>query len=214
MSEPVSFDIYHPKPLLVVISGPSGVGKDAALKSLQHRNFPYHFVVTATTRAPRMGEKYGVDYFFLNHQEFQKMIDNNEFIEYAKVYDDFKGIPRKQIDSALASGKDVILRLDVQGAARIRSLFIDAVLIFLLPSSYEEWHKRLMDRGSESIQSMQRRVDTARSEMNSVSQFDYVIINSEGRLEATVDTITHIIDSEHHSVKRSCDIPGGYNQVG
>jgi guanylate kinase len=117
-----SFDQNHLKPLLIVISGPSGVGKDSVVECMAERNLPFHFVVTATTRPPRDDEVHGVDYFFFTKDEFAEMIENNELLEYAFVYNDFKGIPRSQVQEALASGKDVVMRLDVQGAATIREL--------------------------------------------------------------------------------------------
>lgn len=198
--EPLDFDLYHPKPLLVVISGPSGVGKDATLHLLKKHNLPLHFVVTMTSRPKRPNEQEGVDYFFVSFQKFEQMIAEDQLIEYARVYDDYKGIPREQIDGALASHKDVILRLDVQGAARIRSLYAEAILIFLIPSSHEEWIKRLMDRRSETPESLHLRVDTAREELKRIDEFDYVVINSEGRLEQTGEAIEAIITAEHHKV--------------
>jgi len=135
LEENLSFDIIHPAPLLVVISGPSGVGKDAALKALQKRGLPLHFVVTMTSRAPRNGEVDGVDYFFVSREEFEDLIRQDEFIEHALVYEDYKGIPKTQIREALASQKDVILRVDVQGAMSLRRLCPDAILIFLIPGN-------------------------------------------------------------------------------
>ena len=131
--ENLNFDLLHPRPLLVVISGCSGVGKDAVLNGLKERNQPFHFVVTATSREPRAGEVHGRDYFFVSREEFEKMIAGDELLEYANVYNQYKGIPKLQVRQALESGKDVIMRLDVQGAAKIRSLCPEAVLIFLTP---------------------------------------------------------------------------------
>jgi guanylate kinase len=121
----------HAEPLLVVISGPSGVGKDTVVDRMAARNLPFHFVVTATTRLPRDDEVHGVDYFFYTKDKFAEMIGQDELLEYAVVYNEFKGIPKAQVLEALASGKDVVMRLDVQGAATIRKLFPDALLIFL-----------------------------------------------------------------------------------
>src|SRR5512147_850326 len=119
-AETLSFDLFHPQPLLVVISGPSGVGKDAVLKSLQKRSLPLHFVVTMTSRPPRNGEVEGIDYFFVTQEKFKALIQQNEFLEYALVYDDYKGIPKSQIREAMASNRDVVLRVDVQGAQTLR----------------------------------------------------------------------------------------------
>lgn len=198
--EPIDFDLYHPEPLLLVISGPSGVGKDATLRLLKKHNLPLHFVVTATTRPKRPSEKEGVDYFFVSCETFEKMIAEDKLIEYARVYSDYKGIPRSQIEEALESHKDVILRLDVQGAARIRSLYPEAVLVFLIPSSHEEWLNRLEARRSETSESLQLRVDTAREELKQIGMFDYIVVNSEGELDQTVATIEAVIEAEHHHV--------------
>ncbi|HPH94511.1 MAG TPA: guanylate kinase [Anaerolineaceae bacterium] len=201
MPEHISFAIFHPKPLLVVISGPSGVGKDSALISLKARQLPLHFVVTATTRKIRPGEVDGVDYFFYDRAKFEDMIAKNELLEWAVVYQDYKGIPKEQIRQAMNSGKDVIMRVDVQGAATIRRLCPEAVLIFLTPANEEEWLERLKARKTETPDSLAVRTATARDELTHVHEFDYVVVNSEGRLEQAVDTIVRIIDAEHHKVQ-------------
>lgn len=199
--ETLSFDLFHPQPLLVVISGPSGVGKDAVLKALQQRGLVLHYVVTMTSRAPRNGEKEGVDYFFVSRERFEALIEQDEFIEYANVYNDYKGIPKSQIRQALASQRDVILRVDVQGAKTLRSLCPDAVLIFLIPSNEKEWLERLRSRKSETAESLALRLDTAKKELENLGEFDYVVVNAQDRLEDTVDTIEAIIRAEHHRVE-------------
>ena len=196
----LSFDLYHPLPLLIVISGTSGIGKDAVIKGLKRRNLPLHFVVTATSRPPRSNEKEGIDYFFLSREEFMQRIEKGEFIEHAMVYQDYKGIPRWQVDEALKSGKDVVLKLDVQGAATIRKLYPEAVLVFLIPNTTDEWYARLCDRKSETPESLKVRVETAIREVAQIYIFDYVVINAQDRLEAAVDDIIGIIQSEHHRV--------------
>src|SRR5574342_480011 len=113
-SDDSEFDIHHPQPLLIVISGPSGAGKDTVMQRMQERGLPFHFVVTATTRPRRENEIEGKDYWFVSKEEFARMIETSELIEYAMVYGDYKGIPRAQVREALASGKDVVMRLDVQ----------------------------------------------------------------------------------------------------
>jgi guanylate kinase len=197
---PLSFDLYHPQPVLVVISGPSGVGKDAVLQGLKQRGFPLHFVVTATTRPRREGECEGVDYFFVTLDRFKQMIQQDELIEYALVYQDYKGVPKAQIRTALDSGKDVVMRVDVQGAARIRSLLPEAILIFLLPPDEEEWLKRLRERKTETPETLKLRIETAKEELNRTSEYDYLVVNHNGRLDETVDTIASIIIAEHHRV--------------
>jgi guanylate kinase len=193
----IRFDVLQPSPLLIVISGPSGVGKDAVLNEMKARLLPFHFVVTTTSRNPRPGEVEGVDYNFVPPEVFQFMIDNNELIEYAMVYQDYKGIPREQVRKALESGKDVVMRLDVQGARRIRDLFPEAVLIFLVPSDAKEWYQRLIDRKTETPESLKIRIDTAISELDQLDIFDYVVVNAQNRLQKAVDDIEAIIKVEH-----------------
>lgn len=198
--ETLSFDIIHPAPLLVVISGPSGVGKDAVVKTLQSRSNSYHFVVTVTSRPPREKEVEGVDYFFVSSDQFEEMIRQDAFLEHAVVYGEYKGIPKSQIRDALASQRDVILRVDVQGAMTLRRLCPDAVLIFLIPSNVQEWYTRLNNRQSETAESLALRLNTAQAELEYLGVFDYVVVNAQDCLEETVDTITSIIQAEHHRV--------------
>jgi guanylate kinase len=188
------------QPLLIVISGPSGVGKDSVIQRMVERNLPFHFVVTATTRAPRREEKHGVDYFFFSRDEFAEMIDQGELLEYAIVYNDYKGIPKAQVRQALASGKDVVMRLDVQGAATVRSLCPDALLIFLTTQNEEEMISRLRLRMTETPEALKLRIATARQELKRVTEFDYVVVNPQGELDQAVDTILAIITAEHHRV--------------
>ncbi len=190
-----------PKPLLVVISGPAGVGKDSLIQRLRERDHPFHFVITATDRAPRPGEVHGVDYFFLSTAEFLRMEREGELLEHALVYGQHKGIPKQQVREALASGRDVVMRLDVQGAATIRRMVPDAVLIFLMASSEEELERRLRTRGWDSPAQLQRRIATAREEMKRVPEFDYVVINRDSELERAVDDVMAIIRAEHCRVE-------------
>ena len=194
----ITFDLLKPEPLLIVLSGPSGVGKDVTLQALKKRNIPLSFVVTATTRKPRTEETNGVDYFFYSKEEFQAMIDANELLEYAIVYDDYKGIPKEQVRKAMQSGLDVILRVDVQGAAKLRELNPDALLIFLLPSSVQEWHKRLNNRKTETEESMKIRINKVKWELEFLKIFDYMVVNRHNHLEDAVETIVDILHAEHH----------------
>lgn len=194
------FNLPHPQPLLIVISGPSGVGKDTVIQRMKERNLPFHFVVTATTRKPRPNEVQGVDYFFYSPDEFSEMIKREELLEHAIVYNDYKGIPKAQVREALASGKDVIMRLDVQGAATIRNLAPGALLIFLSPQDESEMVNRLQERKTESTEALRLRITTAQQEMTQLNCFDYVVINRELHLDETVDTINSIIVAEHHRV--------------
>lgn len=193
----IRFDVLQAIPLLIVISGPSGVGKDAVINEMKARMLPFHFVVTTTSRSPRPGEVEGVDYNFIDQEEFEKLITNNELIEFALVYQDYKGIPRAQVQKALDSGKDVVMRLDVQGARRIRELCPEAVLIFLVPSDAKEWFYRLKDRKTETPESLKLRIETARNELEQLGLFDYVVVNANNRLQKAVDDIEAIIKVEH-----------------
>jgi guanylate kinase len=201
MSE-IEFNLPHPQPLLIVISGPSGVGKDTVIQRMIERNLPFHFVVTATTRPPRPNEVNGRDYFFYSQDQFAEMIKKGELLEHAIVYNDYKGIPKAQVRDALASGKDVIMRLDVQGAATIHDLYPDALLIFLSPQDEAEMVNRLVERKTETSEGMKLRIATARQEMTHVNSFDYVVVNRKLHLDETVDTIISIIVAEHHRVKQ------------
>jgi guanylate kinase len=196
----LSFNVLHPQPLIIVISGTSGIGKDAVLNGLKNCSLPLHFVVTATSRAPRPEEKEGVDYFFISREEFEQRIAEGKFIEYARVYQDYKGIPRAQVEQALKSGKDVILRLDVQGAATVRKLYPEAVLIFLVPNTTDEWYTRLCHRGTETPESLHVRVETAIRELAQIDIFDYVVLNAQDRLDAAVQDVVNIINTEHMRV--------------
>ena len=188
-------------PLLIVISGPSGVGKDSVLQRMKDRGLPFHFVVTATTRPQRLEEKEGVDYIFVGREEFADMIEKGELMEYALVYSDYKGIPKAQVRKALASGKDVVMRVDVQGAATVRKISPEAILIFLTTSSEDELVERLKRRKTEKAEDLKLRIATARQEFNRVSEFDYIVVNREDQLDATVETINDIIQAEHHRVE-------------
>jgi guanylate kinase len=199
MSE-FDLNLPHSEPLLIVISGPSGVGKDTIIQRMIERNLPFQFVVTATTRPPRPNEVHGKDYFFYSHDEFAEMIEKGQLLEYAIVYNDYKGIPRAQVSDALASGKDVVMRLDVQGAATIRKLYPEALMIFLSPQNEAEMVNRLQERKTETPEGLKLRIATARQEMTHVKSFDYVVINRELHLDETVDTIISIIVAEHHRV--------------
>jgi len=189
------------EPILIVISGLSGVGKDAVVKRMKERNQPFHFVVTATSRARRDNEVEGVDYFFVTKKEFKRMIAAGELLEHAFVYGKYKGIPKSQVRLALESGKDVIMRLDVQGAETIRTLCPEALLIFLITQNMEELKARLRNRQTESEADFNLRIDTALDEMKHIPQFDYVVVNREGQLDTTADTIVSIILAEHHKVQ-------------
>ncbi|MFQ3662046.1 MAG: guanylate kinase [Chloroflexaceae bacterium] len=189
-----------PVPLLVVISGPSGVGKDSVLMRMRELAFPFHFVVTATSRPIRPGEIDGYDYHFVSVERFEQMIRDNELLEWAKVYGQYKGIPKSEVRQAMASGRDVLLRINVDGAATIKRLAPEAVFIFLAPASVEELRRRLTVRRTESPAEIERRLAMANQEMEQVQYFDYVVINREDRLDEAVGQIRAIITAEKQRV--------------
>ena len=188
--------VHHP--LLIVISGASGSGKDSVVRRMQQNGLQFHFVVTATTRPRRPNETHGKDYWFVSQAEFARMIEANELIEYAVVYGDYKGVPREQVRQALASGQDVVMRLDVQGAETVRKLVPDSLLIFITTDSEEELVRRLQERQTETKDTLAIRIATAHRELKRVEAFDYVIVNHDALLDHTVDVIRAIIEAEHH----------------
>lgn len=192
---------HRQRPLLIVISGPSGVGKDSVVQNMKARQSDIFFVVTMTDRAPRPEEKDGKDYFFVSTQDFQDLVESGGFIEHAVVYGDLKGVPREQVRQAMESGWDVVMRLDVQGAAHIRAICPGAVLIFLTAESKEAIRERLVRRERKVTEDLERRIQTAQGEMDCVGQFDYVVVNRDGQLEQAVDQVMAIIQAEHCRVQ-------------
>jgi len=183
-------------PLLIVISGPSGAGKDSVIRRMKELGVPLHFVVTMTTRPPRPGEEDGKDYIFVSEEEFERVLKEGGFLENAIVYGHRYGVPKEQVRKALESGKDVVMRVDVQGARTLRRLVPEAVFIFLIPSSEEELVRRLKTRSTEDEKALELRLSIAREEMKSLGEFDYVVINADGRLDEAVQKIMAIITAE------------------
>lgn len=190
----------HP-PLLVVVSGPSGVGKDAALKRMRELRCPFHFLVTNTTRPKRAEEIDGVDYHFITKEQFAEMEQRGDFLERAVVYGYDYGNSRSEVRAALARGQDVIMRIDVQGAATIKRIVPDAIFIMLLPPSIDALDARLRKRRSEPEEYLQIRLHAARLEMNEVEKFDYVIVNEDNALDDTAELVRAIIRVEKLRVK-------------
>jgi guanylate kinase len=189
-------DSVQPAPLLIVLSGPSGAGKDAVLDEMARRGHRFHRVVTFTTRPPRDGERDGVDYFFVTDAQFDALIASNGLLEHAVVYGHRSGVPRQQVVEKLREGLDVYVRADVQGAASIKRLAPGAVLVFIAPSSIDELEQRIRARGSDNEERIQRRLKAAHEEMARRGEFEYVIVNEPGRLEATVDRLRDVRDVE------------------
>jgi len=187
---------HLPHPLLVVLSGPSGAGKDAVLDELARRGQAFHRVVTCTTRPPRATERHGIDYYFVTDTEFDALIKSGGLLEHAVVYGHRSGVPKQQVLDELGAGVDVYVRTDVQGAASIKQAMPEAVRVFIAPSSIEEIEERIRARGSDDEERIQRRLATARSEMARSGEFEYVIVNEAGKLDATVDRLIEILDAE------------------
>ena len=190
------------RPHTVVISGPSGVGKDAVIRRLQAKRPDLHFVVTATSRPMRPGEAHGIDYFFVSREQFEGWIEEGQLLEHAVVYGEYKGIPREQVEGALARGTDVILRIDVQGAQTMRTLLPGLLTVFIVAESEKELVERLVSRKTETEERMAVRVATAREEMARVGEFDYVVVNRDGAMEETVEQIEAILVAEKLRVPR------------
>ena len=183
-------------PLLIVLSGPSGVGKDAALNALKLLDRPWHFVVTATTRPQRPGEQDGIDYIFLETAAFLEMMEQDELLECAQVYGNWYGVPRSQVSQGLKEGKDVILKVDVQGADTVRKLATEALFIFMVPGSFDELRDRLTQRMTERPSEIDLRLSIAWSELGRVAEYDYRVVNRDDQLEQVIAEIDAIITAE------------------
>ena len=183
-------------PLLIVLSGPSGVGKDAALNALKLLDRPWHFVVTATTRPQRPGEQDGIDYIFLETAAFLEMKEQDELLECAQVYGNWYGVPRSQVSQGLKEGKDVILKVDVQGADTVRKLATEALFIFMVPGSFDELRGRLTQRMTERPSEINLRLSIAWSELGRVAEYDYRVVNRDDQLEQVIAEIDAIITAE------------------
>jgi guanylate kinase len=187
----------EPVPLIVMISGPSGVGKDSVVQQMRDQGFPFFFVITATDRPPRPEELHGRDYFFYTTAEFEQMIARGEFLEHARVYGQHKGIPRAHVQQGLESGQDVVMRVDVQGAATVKALIPEAVAIFLTCESETELVSRLQQRHTESQEALRDRLAIVRHEMEQIPKFDYLVVNRRDGLDAAVADVIAIMRAEH-----------------
>ena len=196
------YDFVNP-PMLVVLSGPSGVGKDTLLNKLKERGYEFAFIVTMTTRPIRPNEVEGRDYLFVSKDEFAQLMMKDELLEHSIVYGDYKGIPKSQVRKAFASGKDVIMRIDVQGAAKIRKIVPNVVTIFISAESEEALVERLTERKTENADSLKIRIATAREEMKRITEFDYVVVNQDDCQDEAVDKIVAIISAEHCRIDRA-----------
>lgn len=190
------------KGLLVVISGPAGVGKGTICKKLVNRDDCW-ISVSATTRKPRKGEINGKNYYFLTKEEFKERIKKDDFIEYAEVFGNLYGTPKKNVLEILNSGENVILEIDIQGALKIKESYPDGVFIFILPPSMEELKKRIIGRGSETPESLMTRFSSAYKEINYASKYNYAIVNDT--VENATKKILSILVAEKCRVDRIKD---------
>jgi guanylate kinase len=189
--------LTHLNRVLIVISGPSGVGKDAAISQLKNdKDFDLYHVITATTRAKRPDEIEGRDYYFLSDAKFKEMIKNNELLEFAEVYEHYYGVPKRAVKDALDRHQVVLIKVDIQGAKTIKKIIPNALFIFLIPESSDELKERLMLRGNINEQDFNLRVKKAQDEIKSLNTFDYVVINQRDDLNGTVNKIKAIITAE------------------
>jgi guanylate kinase len=185
--------------LLVIISGPSGVGKDTIIDALRERPHDpdYHYVVTCTTRAPRPGETDGVSYHFIDRERFEALRERGELLEANQVHDNWYGTPRDEVRRALAEGRDVILKIDVQGAQQVKERVEEALLVFIVPPSMETLFERLRARATESADELEIRQRNAAIELARQEDYDYVVTNETGQVERTAARIDQIIEAEH-----------------
>lgn len=189
------------KGLLIVISGPSGTGKGTICKAFLMKHPEVVLSVSVTTRPPRIGELEGVNYFFRDEQTFKKMIENNDLLEYAEVYGNYYGTPRHFVESQLEAGKDVILEIDIQGALKVKKQFDKGVFVFIVPPSMKDLKERIINRGTESPEAIQKRVQSAYSELSYISKYKYVIVNDD--VEDAAQKIESIIIAEKCRVDRN-----------
>jgi guanylate kinase len=193
--------------LLFVLSAPSGTGKDTVIKTLKQQGMDFYVVPSITTRAPRPGESEGNPYHFVSQETFERLVSQHELLEYANVHGNWYGQPRKPIRDNLSAGRDVLLKIDVKGAATIHSKIPEAIFIFLIPGSLEELTQRLIDRQTETGEELQRRLADARKELAEQHWYDYLVINRQGHLEEAVDCLRAIMLAEHCRVHhRNIDI--------
>jgi len=196
--------------LIVLISGPSGVGKDSVINKLRENCSSINVTVTATTRSIRPGEIDGRDYIFIDDKKFEQMINRNEFLEHANVYGYQYGVPKDQLKSALSRGQDALIKADVQGALTIMKLEPSVLSIFIMPESKTDLENRLNKRMTESKQSLKVRLDTAISEINQAQNFEFIVYNKEAHIEQTIEEIEKIIlEAKRSANKRVFNITDG-----
>jgi len=189
------------KGLLIVLSGPSGTGKSTVCRALLKKHEDIALSISCTTRAPRAGEEDGVSYFFISHEQFDEMIAQDAFLEYAQVFSNFYGTPKSFVEEQLLSGKDVLLEIDVQGALKAKQAFPEGVYVFLVPPSKEELENRIRSRGTETEEQITTRLGKANAEMKLIEKYDYVIVNDE--VEKVIGSVECILAAERLKVSRN-----------
>jgi len=192
------------KGLLVVLSAPSGTGKSTVSRLLVQRNDRLRLSVSATTRAPRKNEVEGKDYFYKTTDEFKNMIENDEFVEWVEYCGNYYGTPKKYIEDSVENGYDVLLEIEVEGAAKIKEKYPDCVLIFMLPPSFDELKKRIEGRGTEKPEVIENRLKQAKREIEYIDMYDYVVINDS--LDNAINSVNIILEAEKSKVKRNKDL--------
>lgn len=180
--------------LLIVISGPSGAGKGTVCKELIDKYDNLAVSISATTRDPRVGEMHGENYYFINKENFLDMIGNDQFLEYAKVYDNYYGTPSEPVLELMEEGKDVILEIDIQGASQVRTNYSEGIYIFVVPPSIKELKKRIIERGTENEEQLNKRLNCAYDEIRNATKYSYIVINEE--VEVAAEQIAGIITAE------------------
>lgn len=194
--------MINSKGLLLIISGFSGAGKGTIINGLINKyRDRYTLSISATTREPRPGEFEGISYFFKTHKEFAKMIENDELIEYANYVDNYYGTPKDYVEKSLCDGKNVILEIEIQGALQVKEVYPDAVSIFIMPPTAQSLIKRLLNRGTEDIKTIKKRMTRAQNEGTRAKYYDYVIINDD--LHESIDAVDMIITCEHMKCNRN-----------
>jgi guanylate kinase len=193
--------------LLFVLSAPSGTGKDSVIQALKEQGKDFHVVASVATRAPRIGESEGNPYYFVSKEQFDSMVANNELIEFAQVHGNWYGQPLQQIDDNIRTGRDVLLKIDVQGAATVRRKLPNAIFIFLVPGSIEELSTRLINRHTETPEEQRRRLTDAQNELAQRIYYDYIIVNRQGKLDEAVDNLRAIMQAEHCRNRLKHDYP-------